>query len=154
MVKVKPERRSSVTSGQSSVTDSTSVSGNMVLAGLGKNDGKLINVLCVTFYECGKRVSISQYLKYVLHIIDDSSVTSSMGSTTQVITNGFCSFSPTSTKGKWIFIVQTVLMSFTPIVILLLQNGDAFYQMVKEKEEILHKNELVMIYTIYIQMRR
>ena len=40
-------------------------------------------------------------------------------------------------------------MSFTPIVILLLQNGDAFYQMVKEKEEILHKNELVMIYTIY-----
>ena len=53
MVKVKPERRSSVTSGQSSVTDSASVSGNMVLAGLGKNDGKLINVLCVTFYECG-----------------------------------------------------------------------------------------------------
>ena len=53
MVKVKPERRSSVTSGQSSVTDSTSVSGNMVLAGLGKNDGKLINVLCVTFFECG-----------------------------------------------------------------------------------------------------
>ena len=82
-------------------------------------------------------------------IIDDSSVTGSMGSTTQVITNGFCSFSPTSTKGKWIFIVQTVLMSFTPIVILLLQNGDAFYQMVKEKEEILHKNELVMIYTIF-----
>ena len=27
-----------------SVTDSTSVSGNMVLAGLGKNDGKLVNV--------------------------------------------------------------------------------------------------------------
>ena len=97
---------------------------------------------------------ISQYLKYVLHIIDDSSVTSSMGSTTQVITNGFCSFSPTSTKGKWIFIVQTVLMSFTPIVILLLQNGDAFYQMVKEKEEILHKNELVIIYSIYSNEKR
>ena len=27
-----------------SVTDSTSVSGNMVLAGLGKNDGKLVKV--------------------------------------------------------------------------------------------------------------
>ena len=77
-----------------------------------------------------------------------------MGSTTQVITNGFCSFSPTSTKGKWIFIVQTVLMSFTPIVILLLQNGDAFYQMVKEKEEILHKNELVIIYSIYSNEKR
>ena len=34
-----------------SVTDSTSVSGNMVLAGLGKNDGKLVKVclLLITF---------------------------------------------------------------------------------------------------------
>ena len=45
-------------------------------------------------------------------------------------------------------------MSFTPIVILLLQNGDAFYQMVKEKEEILHKNELVIIYSIYSNEKR
>ena len=30
-----------------SVTDSTSVSGNMVLAGLGKNDGKLVKVYLV-----------------------------------------------------------------------------------------------------------
>ena len=30
-----------------SVTDSTSVSGNMVLAGLGKNDGKLVKICLV-----------------------------------------------------------------------------------------------------------
>ena len=32
---------------ETSVTDSTSVSGNMVLAGLGKNDGKLVKVYLV-----------------------------------------------------------------------------------------------------------
>ena len=71
-------------------------------------------------------------------------MTTSIGSTTQMITNGLCSFSPTSTKGKWIFIIQTVIMSFTPIVILLVQNGSSFYSLVKEKEEILHKNDLVI----------
>ena len=35
-------------------------------------------------------------------------------------------------------------MSFTPIVILLVQNGSSFYSLVKEKEEILHKNDLVI----------
>jgi len=71
----------------------------------------------------------------------------SMGSKTSgthMITNGLCSFSPTSTKGKWIFMIQTIILSFTPIVILLVQNGSSFYDLMIEKEEILHKNGLVV----------
>lgn len=74
----------------------------------------------------------------------DSSDISMTTSQTQLITNGICSFSPTSTKGKWIFMLQTILLSFTPIVILLAQNGTSFYYLTKEKEAILHKNNLVM----------
>ena len=62
---------------------------------------------------------------------------------THMITNGICSFSPTSTKGKWIFLVQTIILSFTPIVILLAQNGASFYDIMIEKERILHKNDMV-----------
>ena len=62
---------------------------------------------------------------------------------THMITNGICSFSPTSTKGKWIFLLQTIILSFTPILILLIQNGTAFYDLMQEKDAITHKNELV-----------
>ena len=67
----------------------------------------------------------------------------STSSMTHMITNGICSFSPTSSKGKWIFVTQTVLLSFTPIMILLMQNGTAFYNLMLEKDAIIHKNELV-----------
>jgi len=68
----------------------------------------------------------------------------STSSMTHMITNGICSFSPTSTKGKWIFLLQTIILSFTPITILLIQNGTAFYDLMQEKDAITHKNELVM----------
>lgn len=67
----------------------------------------------------------------------------STSSMTHMITNGICSFSPTSTKGKWIFLLQTIILSFTPITILLIQNGTAFYDLMQEKDAITHKNELV-----------
>ena len=76
---------------------------------------------------------------------------STTGSGTHMITNGFCSFSPTSKKGKWIFMMQTVILSFTPIVILLAQNGMSFYSLMLEKQGILHKNELV-IFTLFIKL--
>ena len=62
-----------------------------------------------------------------------------------MITNGFCAFSPTSTKGKWIFTIQTLILSFVPIVILLAQNGYSFYYMMKQKEQVMHKADLVNI---------
>ena len=61
-----------------------------------------------------------------------------------MITNGICSFSPTSTKGKWIFVIQTVMISFTPIVVLLAQNAASFYDIMIEKDLILHKNDMVI----------
>ena len=74
-------------------------------------------------------------------------LSSTMGGTTtsqtHMITNGICSFSPTSTKGKWIFMIQTIILSFTPIFILLVQNGTAFYSVMQEKELIIHKADLV-----------
>ena len=38
------------------------------------------------------------------------------------ISNGICKFSPTSTKGKTVFLFQTILLSFTPIMLLIVQN--------------------------------
>ena len=79
------------------------------------------------------------------HSTEDISTTEGGTTTSQthLITNGFCAFSPTSTKGKWIFIVQTIILSFTPIVILLVQNGTSFYSLMKEKDEIIHKDNMV-----------
>ena len=99
-------------------------------------------------------ISTRMYLKMVLQwkifyifitfIIEMSATGSSTtGSGTHLITNGFCSFSPTSKRGKWIFMMQTVILSFTPIIILLVQNGMSFYDLMLEKQSILHKNELV-----------
>ena len=91
----------------------------------------------------------SQYLYdyLIIFIIDGGNLSTTVGgstsSVTHMITNGICSFSPTSTKGKWIFLIQTVILSFTPITILLVQNGTAFYDLMQEKEGIIHKNKLV-----------
>ena len=42
--------------------------------------------------------------------------------------------------------IQTVVLSFTPIIILLIQNGASFYEIMMEKEHILHKNALVRFF--------
>ena len=55
------------------------------------------------------------------------------------ISNGICKFSPTSTKGKWIFLVQTVILSFSPILLLCIQNSVNFSDMIQWKNEILLK---------------
>ena len=46
--------------------------------------------------------------------------------------------------------IQTVVLSFTPIIILLIQNGASFYEIMMEKEHILHKNALVRFFSISI----
>ena len=55
------------------------------------------------------------------------------------ISNGICKFSPTSTKGKWIFLIQTVVLSFSPILLLCIQNSVNFSDMIQWKNEILLK---------------
>ncbi len=59
------------------------------------------------------------------------------------ISNGICKFSPTSTKGKWIFLIQTIILSFTPIMLLIIQNTVTFSDMIKWKNEIIYKDNLV-----------
>ena len=61
----------------------------------------------------------------------------------QEISNGICKFSPTSRKGKWIFVVQTLLLSFTPIILLIVQNSLTFYDTIKWKQDIVFKDNLV-----------
>ena len=53
------------------------------------------------------------------------------------ISNGLCRFNPTSPKGKWIFLFQTIFLSFTPIMILLIQNGFMFNEMLMRKDMVL-----------------
>lgn len=59
------------------------------------------------------------------------------------ISNGICRFSPTSTKGKWIFLFQTIFLSFSPILLLIIQNTVSFSDMIKWKNEIINKDFLV-----------
>ena len=67
-----------------------------------------------------------------------------IGSTTiHEISNGICKFSPTSTKGKWIFLIQTVLISFIPIALLIIQNSFAFNDMLVRKQNIEGKERVV-----------
>ena len=61
----------------------------------------------------------------------------------QEISNGLCKFSPTSKKGKWIFVVQTFFLSFTPIILLIVQNSFSFYDTIRWKQEIILKDQLV-----------
>ena len=61
----------------------------------------------------------------------------------QEISNGICKFSPTSTKGKWIFFAQTIILSFTPIILLIVQNTLSFNDMIQKKNDIVFKDGLV-----------
>jgi hypothetical protein len=68
-----------------------------------------------------------------------------LGSTTiHEISNGICKFSPTSIKGKWIFLIQTILISFIPIALLIVQNSLAFNDMLVRKQNIQEKERLVI----------
>ena len=48
-----------------------------------------------------------------------------------------------------IFTAQTLILSFVPIIILLAQNGYSFYDMMKQKEQVMHKADLVNISKFY-----
>ena len=39
--------------------------------------------------------------------------------------------------------IQTIILSFAPIVILLVQNGFSFYELMEEKQEIIQKSQMV-----------
>ena len=61
----------------------------------------------------------------------------------QEISNGICSFNPTSKRGKALFLFQTMVLSFLPIALLIFQNSFGFYGMVKWKTDIIEKDKLV-----------
>lgn len=150
MVKVKPDNDTG--SGHSNSTIGGSTSFN--LEGLTGKDGKSLYWV-IQWFRKSFVTSIHNkhwktiYFHIFIYFAADSSDFSMTTSQTQLITNGICSFSPTSTKGKWIFMLQTIILSFTPIVILLAQNGSSFYYLTKEKDSILHKNNLVRQIVLY-----
>lgn len=59
------------------------------------------------------------------------------------ISNGFCTFNPTSRKGKWFFVLQIAILSFTPLLILVVQNSIHFNNQVAQQEQNLEKAKLV-----------
>ena len=73
-----------------------------------------------------------------------TSTFSASSSSIQEISNGLCKFSPTSQKGKWIFVLQTFVLSFTPIILLIIQNSLTFYDTIKWKNDIVAKDNLVV----------
>ena len=67
----------------------------------------------------------------------------SSGINVQQISNGICSFNPTSSRGKAVFFTQTVVLSFLPILLLIVQNSLGFHERIKWKNEIFEKDKLV-----------
>ena len=61
----------------------------------------------------------------------------------QEISNGICSFNPTSSRGKAAFLVQTMVLSFLPIALLIVQNSFGFHARIKWKNDIIEKDKLV-----------
>ena len=72
--------------------------------------------------------------------ITESKISASL---VQEISNGICSFNPTSKRGKATFLIQTMVLSFLPIALLIVQNSFGFYGMVKWKTDIIEKDKLV-----------
>ena len=68
---------------------------------------------------------------------------SGSGIQVQQISNGICSFNPTSSRGKAVFFTQTIVLSFVPIALLIVQNSLAFYEQIKWKNDIFEKDKLV-----------
>ena len=79
-------------------------------------------------------------------------------SSIQEISNGLCKFSPTSKKGKWIFVLQTFVLSFTPIILLIIQNSLTFYDTIGWKADIISKDNLVgeckMLSNVILSLQR
>ena len=79
-------------------------------------------------------------------------------SSIQEISNGLCKFSPTSKKGKWIFVFQTFVLSFVPIIILIIQNSLTFYDTIGWKNDIIAKDNLVgeckMLSNVILSLQR
>ena len=69
----------------------------------------------------------------------------------QEISNGICSFNPTSSRGKAVFFIQTIVLSFLPILLLIVQNSLSFHDMIKWKNEIISKEKLVNQATVLSQ---
>ena len=65
------------------------------------------------------------------------------GISVQQISNGICSFNPTSSRGKAVFFMQTIVLSFLPILLLIVQNSLGFHERIKWKNEIFEKDKLV-----------
>ena len=59
------------------------------------------------------------------------------------IYNGFCRFNPSTSRGRYIFVSQTLLLSFTPLLILLVQNSFGFNDMMLTGEKNLEQSKLV-----------
>ena len=59
------------------------------------------------------------------------------------IYNGFCRFNPSTPRGRYIFVSQTLVLSFTPLIILLIQNSFRFNDMMLQGERNLEKSKLV-----------
>ena len=69
----------------------------------------------------------------------------------QEISNGICSFSPTSSRGKAAFLVQTMVLSFLPIALLIVQNSFGFHARIKWKNDIIEKDKMVNEATVLSQ---
>ena len=80
---------------------------------------------------------------YNVFILASGTTSNTKKSSLQEISNGICRFSPTSRKGKWIFLIQTICLSFSPIILLIIQNSYTFNDMIKWKNEILQKDAQV-----------
>ena len=72
--------------------------------------------------------------------ITESKISASL---VQEISNGICSFNPTSSRGKAVFFIQTIVLSFLPIFLLIVQNSLAFHDRIKWKNDIIEKDKLV-----------
>ena len=94
---------------------------------------------------------------FVFLIFPDISV-SVTRSSIQEISNGLCKFSPTSKKGKWKFVLQTFVLSFMPIIILIIQNSLTFYDTIGWKNDIIAKDILVgeckMLSNVILSLQR
>ena len=70
-------------------------------------------------------------------------VTTVTTSLVQNISNGICTFNPTSSRGKAAFLIQTMVLSFLPIALLIVQNSFGFHGLIKWKNDIIEKDKLV-----------
>ena len=59
------------------------------------------------------------------------------------VTTGLFGYHPNSRRGKQVFFVQTLVLSFIPVGILLVQNGIAFHQVLADRAAVVRKDAAV-----------